>query len=62
MKNVESSQRLSGLMTLQPGTSELEEDIHWLHSVEEGLVLAAQKQKPLVLKPLGQGMGHNDEW
>jgi hypothetical protein len=49
-------------MSLQPGTSELEEDIHWLQGVEEGLVLAAQKQKPLALKPLGQGMGHNDEW
>jgi hypothetical protein len=37
-------------------------DIPWLERMEEGLAVARVARKPVVLKPLGQGMGCLDEW
>ncbi len=37
-------------------------DIPWLERMTDGLAVAHQVRKPLVLKPLGQGMGCLAEW
>jgi hypothetical protein len=37
-------------------------DIRWLERMADGLSAARAARKPVVLKPLGQGMGSLDEW
>jgi hypothetical protein len=37
-------------------------DIQWLERMADGLAEARQTRKPVVLKPLGQGMGSLQEW
>lgn len=37
-------------------------DIPWLGRLEEGVAVARAARKPIVLKPLGQGLGHEDDW
>ena len=37
-------------------------DIQWLEHMTDGLAAARTVRKPVVLKPLGQGMGSLDEW
>jgi hypothetical protein len=38
------------------------EDIRWLEHFEEGLRVARDVRRPVLLKPLGQGMGYCDDW
>jgi hypothetical protein len=37
-------------------------DIPWLERMADGLAAAREQRRPVVLKPLGQGMGCLDEW
>lgn len=37
-------------------------DIQWLERMADGLEAARVARCPVVLKPLGQGMGCLDEW
>jgi hypothetical protein len=38
------------------------EDIQWLEGMPNGLALAKQRCRAVVLKPLGQGCGDFDKW
>ena len=44
------------------GTQIRVRDIQWLERMADGLAAARVARKPVVLKPLGQGMGSLDEW
>ena len=37
-------------------------DIQWQNKLSEALTMAAQLNRAIVLKPLGQGSGPNDDW
>jgi hypothetical protein len=37
-------------------------DIRWLGHFEEGLRVARDLGRPVLLKPLGQGLGSGDNW
>ncbi len=37
-------------------------DIAWLHALEEGVKRAQAQRRPVVLKPLGQGLDNYDSW
>jgi hypothetical protein len=37
-------------------------DIQWLERMADGLAAARVACRPVVLKPLGQGMGSLDQW
>lgn len=37
-------------------------DIRWRHSLAEGLASAKERELPIFLKPLGQGMTAADDW
>ena len=37
-------------------------DITWLHGLDDGLLRARATRRPVVLKPLGQGLDDFDGW
>ena len=37
-------------------------DIRWLDGLDSGLVRARESRRPVVLKPLGQGLDDFDGW
>jgi hypothetical protein len=37
-------------------------DIEWLDHLEDGLAEGARRHRPVLLKPLGQGLGACDMW
>jgi hypothetical protein len=49
-------------MMLEACGAEEVQDIKWLHQMERGLAIASEARKPVVLKPLGQGLDDFDGW
>jgi hypothetical protein len=49
------------MMLLEACSSETK-DIAWLHRLDEGLMRARAARRPVVLKPLGQGLDDFDGW
>jgi hypothetical protein len=37
-------------------------DIEWILHLEDGLEAARQSRRPVVVKPMGQGIGKSDDW
>ena len=37
-------------------------DIEWLEHLSEGLKIAKERRRPIVVKPMGQGIGFADDW
>jgi hypothetical protein len=37
-------------------------DIEWIDHLKDGLDAAKQLRRPVVVKPMGQGIGFADDW
>jgi hypothetical protein len=52
---------MTGAMLIESCSSDAK-DIDWLHALDDGLALAQASRRPVVLKPLGQGLDNYDSW
>lgn len=48
-------------MGVIPATNRVR-DIEWIGRLEEGLEAAKRSRRPVVVKPMGQGIGKSDDW